>query len=413
VPLRALFPTLILATLTVVAAACPRQEARRPAGASSPASQPALASAPAEFGEQARWIWRLAACALGWQRAADDRGRRVFEEHCRPLETEMLAYRRLLRGSHRPFLARVRPRRLPGSVVYPFAGGDLLSALTVFPDAAEITTISLEHGGDPRVLPGLSLERIEEQLSLLRTALQKTFRVAHSTTRTLDELEASALPGPLALALSALVVHEQEPVSLRYFQIDAEGRLRYLSVAEVGVVERLRAPPLRDGRRPGFSPAFSHFELRFRPLGGHGPVRTHRHLAADLEDSHLRRWPGLLQHLQSKGRVAAMTKASSYLLWREHFSVLRGYLLSRADWIICDSSGPPVREALAAGFVVEKFGGYRGAFLPGVPPILDQQLQAFWRSGGTSAPLSFRFGYPDRERRAHLLIMRRAGLVVP
>ncbi len=36
---------------------------------------------------------------------------------------------------------------LPEAVVYPFGGGDLLSALAAYPDAAEYTTLSLELAG--------------------------------------------------------------------------------------------------------------------------------------------------------------------------------------------------------------------------------------------------------------------------
>ena len=43
------------------------------------------------------------------------------------------------------FFAKLRPATLPTTVVYPFGGGDLGSALITFPDAREITTISLEH----------------------------------------------------------------------------------------------------------------------------------------------------------------------------------------------------------------------------------------------------------------------------
>ena len=47
------------------------------------------------------------------------------------------------------FFADKRPAGLPTTVVYPFGGGDLMSALVTYPDARDITTISLEHAGDP------------------------------------------------------------------------------------------------------------------------------------------------------------------------------------------------------------------------------------------------------------------------
>ena len=44
------------------------------------------------------------------------------------------------------------------------------------------------------------------------------------------------------------------------------------------------------------------------------------------------------------------------------------------------------------------------------PRLHDLELQAFWQTG-PHRPLPFRFGYPDRQRKAHLLIMARRGLL--
>src|SRR6185437_12345047 len=60
------------------------------------------------------------------------------------------------------FFSQHVPKDIPKKVVYPFAGGDLSTALTVFPDADEITNISLEPAGDPRdidTLRGADLDR--------------------------------------------------------------------------------------------------------------------------------------------------------------------------------------------------------------------------------------------------------------
>jgi len=50
----------------------------------------------------------------------------------------------------RAFLQENMPQLRPATVVFPFGGGDLISALLAFPDAPELSTISLEQAGDPR-----------------------------------------------------------------------------------------------------------------------------------------------------------------------------------------------------------------------------------------------------------------------
>ena len=56
----------------------------------------------------------------------------------------------------RAFFAAHVPKDVPKKVVYPFAGGDLSTALTVYPDADEITNMSLEPAGDPRDIDTLA-----------------------------------------------------------------------------------------------------------------------------------------------------------------------------------------------------------------------------------------------------------------
>ena len=54
-------------------------------------------------------------------------------------------------------------------MVYPFGGGDLISALTTYPEATEITTMSLEHAGDPRRIKGITTEQLKASLQLIRS----------------------------------------------------------------------------------------------------------------------------------------------------------------------------------------------------------------------------------------------------
>ncbi len=90
------------------------------------------------------------------------------------------------------------------------------------------------------------------------------------------------------------------------------------------------------------------------------PVQILRHVSFNLDDFHLKADPGLLAHLNSKGKVASMTKAATHLLWDTHFSLIRGYLTDHTDWMISDSTGLPPRFATAAGFVQDTYGVFDG-----------------------------------------------------
>ena len=72
---------------------------------------------------------------------------------------------------------------------------------------------------------------------------------------------------------------------------------------------------------------------------GDQKVRVFRHIAANLDNDHVAKDPGVLKHLESKGRVFAITKAASYLLWWESFTTVRDYLVKNVDFMISDSTG--------------------------------------------------------------------------
>ena len=82
-----------------------------------------------------------------------------------------------------------------------------------------------------------------------------------------------------------------------------------------------------------------------------GLSRVLRHVAYDLSDGNVKKFPALIKHLESKGKVAAMTKAASHLLWDDgNFSVIRDYLMNHTDWMISDTTGVPPRIAKKYGF---------------------------------------------------------------
>ena len=76
--------------------------------------------------------------------------------HSRQFTRRMYRYAKGLVPSLRKFLQANMPQQRPAEVVYPFGGGDLLSALLGFPDAPEFTTISLEQAGAPSRIRSLT-----------------------------------------------------------------------------------------------------------------------------------------------------------------------------------------------------------------------------------------------------------------
>jgi hypothetical protein len=339
----------------------------------------------------------------------------ALEEHCRWLAPVLARYRSAYLGRATPFFAAHRPTALPPRVVYPFGGGDLLSALVVYPDAIEYTTLSLEHAGDPRRIRGLDGPGLAQSLTELRRRLKGLFAYAESTSENLMQLERGDLPGQVSFFLVALAAHGYEPVSLRYFRLQPDGSLVYLTKDDLAHHEDERAQRLSTvWKSPDFSAAFSNAELVFRRPGQGSVLRVHRHIAANLSDDHVRGDPRILRHLESQGEVAAMTKAASYLLWAEGFRKIREYLLAHMVFMVSDSTGIPPEDAAKAGFVLETYGHFSGSYLAARKSVAEE-YRRLWDEQ-PYRPLPFRFGYPDASGQNHLVLTlrpARAATAIP
>jgi hypothetical protein len=367
-----------------------------------------------DFAAEAKLLYRVVACS-GNAVLPPNLDPQIVALHCQSLKARMARYRRVYLARAKPFLAALRPSGLPDTVVYPFGGGDLLAALTTYPDARRFTTLSLELSGDPRRITKMDNQRLDQSLDLVDRNIGGLLAANDSTSEALMGTQQGDLPGQLSYFLVALAVHGFEPVSLRYFHVEADGSLHYYSAAEVRAKEtRLASARHGEWTSPDFSEAFANSELVFRPVNGQGPLRIHRHIGANLRDGSLKKNGPILRYLESEGHVVAMTKAASYCLWNPGFSLIRNYLLANMVFMISDSTGIPPEFARQAGFVQETYGSFQGAMCFDDCPSdeYSDQFQELW-ARQPQRKLDFRYGYVDAKSSYHLLVTRRVSLATP
>jgi hypothetical protein len=350
-----------------------------------------------DFTPEARALLAVGAC--GDVPAPANIDPKVLASHCDGVKEAQAAYlAQWVKPAHAFFLERV-PSDIPKRVVYPFAGGDLSTALTVFADADEITTISLEPAGDPRDLGGLKPGELDRALKQVQYELKFLYRVNFSNTiNMIDAMREGVLPTQLIFGLSALKIHGYEVVALRYFKIEPDGALHYLDDAEVA------AAPAPAKARPNVrNRVFANVEVQFKKPGGR--VQVYRHIQQNLDNEHLKADPRVLKHLESKGAIAGMTKAASYLLSWDSFSVMRDYLIGHVSWMVSDATGVAPKWGKPAGFDYETYGEFTGPHIQAGGSIAKD-----WRVEFETEPkreLGFRFGYYDKKNANHLIIMKK------
>jgi hypothetical protein len=364
-----------------------------------------------DFGPQVRAMFRVAACG-GGEAIPEKFPAKTIDAHCKEMSQVYASYKKSWADGAQKFISELRPKDVPATVVYPFGGGDLSSALAVFPDATELTTISLEAAGDIRVIDSIPKGTLANDLDEITYQIRRLYKAAHSTTKSLQAASHSTLPGTIMMALAGLAVHDMEPVSLRYFDIDPDGKLRYLSSDELeqraaDAAARKKDPPKK---LPHFwyeqDSAFANVEIKYRPHGDDkAPLRTYRHIVANLDDSHMTADDRVLKHLAGKGKVAVMTKAASFLLWYTDFTQIRNYLLGHITWMISDASGIPPSFAGPADLEQITYGDFTGTYFTPEGQDRTSEFVKLWKNQ-PHRELPFRFGYPDNAQHNHLMITR-------
>jgi hypothetical protein len=221
-------------------------------------------------------------------------------------------------------------------------------------------------------------------------------------------MEKGPIPGQLAFFITTLAILGYEPVSLHFFRLDDAGGVVHLGDADV-----VAMLPKKAKKKKGtwvdtdYSEAYTNMELTFRRVGDpSAPLIVHRHFAANLADGALR-GSALEKHLIAKGKIVAITKAASYLLWLPSFSVIRDYLLGHMAYMVSDSTGVPPRFARKAGFKQTTYGTFTGAYL-GASEKENEAFRSLW-NGQPKRKLGFRFGYPDAAGNVHLMITAPTG----
>jgi len=401
------------------------------AGSQAQAEPPRPADPPPppghDFTPTAKLLLTVGACGEG--APPPDFPEALLKKHCEPVHQTQDSYKNAWVNKAHAFFAEKVPKNIPKTVVYPFAGGDLSTALTVFPDAEEITTLSLEPAGDPRTLEALLASTsggakakpakadkpdgdepakpkkvrvnplLERALGTIQSELRFLYRVNFSNTANMiTAMRVGELPTQLVFGLSALKVHGYEVVSVRYFKLDESGTIQYLTDDDVA-----KAPDPLKGRAATRNELFSNAEIRFRKAGG--PIQTYRHIQYNLDDAHLKKDPRVIKHLEAKGSIASMTKAASYLLSWDSFSTMRNYLTKNTVWMVSDATGVAPKWGKPAGFEYETYGTFNLAHLKEGLAISPD-----WRNEWKSQPqreLPFRFGYYDKKINNHLVIMKK------
>jgi hypothetical protein len=298
------------------------------------------------------------------------------------LETELLVPARAFRAQA---LSAISSDRL----FYPFSGPDSLMATTFFPGARVYIMVGLEPAGtlpDPKRLAHRDLAGF---LSSERRTMSSVLGRSFFVTREMDrEFRGQVTDGLFQPILHLLVRTNYTILGFRYVRLDDSGAL----------IERPS-----DYHAPGII-GNKGIEIDFR-ASGDAPVQKLIYLSVNLSNERLRDDRPFLTFVSGLKGSATFLKATSYMVHKAEFSIVRDQVLSNSVAVLQDDSGIPYHLYSAPAWRVELFGDYVRPY--GSFRWLEQiDLRQAYRTAAPQ-PLAFRIGYGYGRVPSNLLLATR------
>ena len=382
-----LFGTVALALLVAGPAGCKAQEPAPAPAAPAPIPPPSPV-----WNERALFLAGLPVPASSPLAAVEQT--KEWRDHQKSLELDyaLLGGRRDKMGAWaRNELDTRIDRKKP--LVYFFGGPDVVTAVTLFPEAPSYFLCGLEPLGQVVAPETLTPRALDQSLDGVVHALRTIVRTSFFRTSEMGkDLSASAkveIRGVLPLLLVFLAREGAEVLDVERFEADAA-----------------TGAPVTKAEGEAFGPGIPGVRVRFLRQGAAAP-QTVTYVRVDLGNEALGRTPGFWKLLPPYVPGNGLLKAASFILHDNKFSGARDFLLTSLDAVLQEDSGLPLRAFKKGAWEHTCFGHYarpRAPFQTHLQTDLSSMCAA-----QPSRPLPFIVGYRRAEDSNLLLAVKKRG----
>jgi hypothetical protein len=260
-------------------------------------------------------------------------------------------------------------------VFYPFSGPDALMVTVFFSRSSIYVMVGLEPAGTLPSPKELGRKNLESYLAAMRSSVASELGASFFITRQMDRQFRGQVTDGLILPILELLVRSGHTIlGFRYVRLDEAGRM----VA--------RAPDYHAPGRIGNKG----IEIEFRRDNDQSVHRL-LYFSVNLSDTRLQENPPFRSFLSRLQGTTTFLKATSYMLHKPEFSIIREHVLSNSAAVLQDDSGIPFHFYNSPSWRVQLYGEYvrpYGSFRWLEQPDLRQAYLTL-----RPKSLTFRIGY--------------------
>lgn len=269
-----------------------------------------------------------------------------------------------------------------GHLFYAYSGPDLLNALLFFPQMKEYTLAALEKPGNIDSIEDMKKKNVVAELAEIQKTLKTFFKVNYFRTNEMKEdIRQNSFTSVSNLMFFFLSRLGYEIESFKAFELNKKGELE----------DKKNAKGYDHG-----------FEIMFRKPGEKELKRV-RYFRVNFFDDTFRKSPFRL-HIEQYKNFNVMLKAASYLMHETNSILIRNFLVSRADFILQDDSGIPIKYFSEKEWDFKYYGQYR--VLKMFLNVHQSKLARHLKENSAGA-LPFQYGYGALVRTPNLMVGKR------
>ena len=314
----------------------------------------------------------------------------------KPTRRDLLKTTATLAATGALALNRAAKLTSPSPVVfYMFSGPDFLYANAFFPNASTYVMSGLEPIGSVPDLTKLSRDSLAHGLGNIEESLNSILRYSFFQT---IEMRRTLVAGRVTSTLPILYV----------FLARSGKTIRNVSLVGIGEDGTARVDDGADREAATGGNGARGVKIEF--VGDDGRPQTLYYFSVNVDNDGFRA-SGFAGFCERLGTGDAFVKSASYLMYRDHFSDVRNFLLEHSRLLLQDDSGIPVARFVQASWQLRPFGHYSGPIDLFANRYQSKLAQLF--NQGHVESINFGVGYRWRPQSSNLMVAAKTEVATP
>ncbi len=234
------------------------------------------------------------------------------------------------------------------NVYYPFAGADVITIHTIYPNAKNYVMFGLEIEGKIPDFSKIPTKNMEKNLTNLNQSISHLMSLSFFMTKHMaGDFIRTDFYGTTPILMAFIVRMGNELLDAQHVKLNKQGEIEVYNPEE----DKIKQSPWDD--------IMTGIQFKFRK-DKKSPVQTLTYFCLNIANENMEKNNEFLLFLDKYKPTNTYVKAASYLMHGANYSIIKDKLLEITEVLLQDDSGVPYRFFKNDSWKVTLYGKYNG-----------------------------------------------------